>query len=384
MLPYSWRLSINVARVALGIGALALDVLWGRSPFSWWSLPLLAFVAYALYALRLGMETAGNPGAWIAVDTAAFAAWVALASRAGYPRTAWVVLALAVFLFLLCGGIIAQPWRPVAAAVACAAASVMAAPAPERAALALPMACAVLVAAAWVLNRDHIDARLFRASQHSVRYRFEAQQAREEERQRIAADFHDGPLQSFIGLQMRLEIVKKLLGRDPHMAFDELSQIQELCRSQVAELRAFVRSMRPADVTGSSLGASISRMVEQFQKDTGISASFMSAEYVEPAQTELSIELLQVVREALNNVQKHAGASRVDIALAKAGAALEISVDDNGGGFPFSGAYSLDELDQLRLGPVSIRRRVRAMRGELNVESWPGRGAALRVRVALS
>jgi NarL family two-component system sensor histidine kinase LiaS len=214
-----------------------------------------------------------------------------------------------------------------------------------------------------------------------VLFRYEGQRAREDERQRIAADFHDVPLQSFISFQMRLEIVKKMMGRDVAMALEELKQLQELCRTQVGELRAFVRSMRPSDVEGSSLGASISRMVEQFQKDTGISASFLSGDYLDPAETEVALELLQIVREALNNVQKHARATRVAVAIAKRGEFLEISIDDNGGGFPFSGSYTLEELDLLRLGPISIRRRVKALGADLYLESRPGQGAGLKVRV---
>ena len=108
---------------------------------------------------------------------------------------------------------------------------------------------------------------------HNVIIRSQAQGAREAERQRIAADFHDGPLQSFISFQMRLEIVKKLLARDVDAATEELRQLQELCQIQVGELRSFVRSMRPAD-EGMSLAASLSRMVELFQRDTGISRRF--------------------------------------------------------------------------------------------------------------
>lgn len=80
---------------------------------------------------------------------------------------------------------------------------------------------------------------------------------------------------------MRLEIVKKLLARDVEAATEELRQLQDLCRSQVGELRSFVRSMRPAD-DGVSLPASLSRMVDQFQRDTGITATFSSEDFTIP------------------------------------------------------------------------------------------------------
>jgi signal transduction histidine kinase len=215
---------------------------------------------------------------------------------------------------------------------------------------------------------------------HNVIIRSQAQGAREAERQRMAHDFHDGPLQSFISFQMRLEVIKKLLSRDVAAAADELRQLQDLCRTQVGELRGFVRSMRP-DEEGVSLSASLSRMVEQFQRETGISSTFSAGDFHDPAETEVSLELLQIVRETLNNIYKHSGASRLALSINKREQRLEISAEDNGGGFPFSGSFNLDELELLRLGPVSIKRRVRMLGGEMQLESKPGQGASLQIRI---
>jgi signal transduction histidine kinase len=215
---------------------------------------------------------------------------------------------------------------------------------------------------------------------HNVIIRSQAQGEREAERQRIAADFHDGPLQSFISFQMRLEIIRKLMSRDPEAAAEELRQLQDLCKAQVADLRSFVRSMRPVD-EGMGLAASLSRMAELFQRDTGIAAAFAAEELPDPPETEVSLELLQIVREALNNVQKHSGATRVAMTAARRERALEIVVEDNGGGFPFTGSFQLDELEVLRLGPTSIKRRVRMLEGEMSLESRPGQGSKMQIRV---
>ena len=89
-----------------------------------------------------------------------------------------------------------------------------------------------------------------------------------------------------------------------------------------------------------------------------------------------------MLREALHNVQKHAGATRVAVALEKTDRGLEISIDDNGHGFAFAGSYSLEELELLRLGPTSIKRRVRTLGAEMLLDSKPGQGAGLRIRLA--
>jgi len=62
---------------------------------------------------------------------------------------------------------------------------------------------------------------------------------------------------------------------------------------------------------------------------------------------------------------------------------LEVVVEDNGSGLPFSGTFSLEELELLHLGPLSIRRRVRMLGGDLAITSNPGQGAKLEIRVPL-
>lgn len=231
------------------------------------------------------------------------------------------------------------------------------------------------------LQKKALQDRLAAAAKQSVMFRSEAEHAREAERQRMAADFHDGPLQSFVGLQMRLEVVRKLLERDPKLAMEEITQLQELSKLQAAELRTFVRSMRPVEVDGAGLVPSLRKLVEGFGKESGISASFVGGNTRVTPDSQSSLDILQVVREALHNVQKHSKASRVTVGVGREGNTFELSIEDDGTGFPFSGAYTLEELDLLRLGPVSIRRRVRILGGEMMLDSQPGKGASLKIRV---
>ena len=146
-------------------------------------------------------------------------------------------------------------------------------------------------------------------------------------------------------------------------------------------MRTFVRNMRPLDVDGASLTAATRRLVDEFQKESGIAVTFTGGDRTFSAAPETCTDVLQMIREALSNVQKHAKATRVAVGLERNGKNLEISIDDNGRGFHFSGMYTLEELELLRLGPVSLKRRARSLGAEMILESRPGRGAGLRVKV---
>ena len=244
---------------------------------------------------------------------------------------------------------------------------------------------ALLVAGALTcgcaVHKRRRNARIEQLNEKLEEVQKDAEKARETERQRIASDFHDGPLQSFISLQMRLEILRKLLERDFHAGMQDLMQLQTLAQSQIRDLRVFLHSMRPVDVDGASLVATARRTAETFQKESGIPVTFLGTNTPVGLPQEMTAEVLQMIREALHNVQKHAGATRVAVTMEKTDRGLEISVDDNGHGFNFAGTYTLEELEMLRLGPASLKRRARSLNADLQLESRPGRGAGLKFRI---
>ena len=256
-------------------------------------------------------------------------------------------------------------------------------PSASVAALERTVVVAGTLACAAAMKKQRQDAAVAELTAQLKEERKATEKAVENERQRIAADFHDGPLQSFISLQMRLEILRKLLERDYASGVEDLRQLQALAQSQIRDLRSFLHSMRPVDVDGANLMASARRTAESFQKESGIPVTFLGADTPVGLPQEMSSEVLQMLREALHNVQKHAGATRVAVAMEKTERGLEISVDDNGHGFNFAGMYSLEELELLRLGPASLKRRARSLNADLLIESRPGRGTGLKFRVPL-
>jgi signal transduction histidine kinase len=235
----------------------------------------------------------------------------------------------------------------------------------------------------FAVHKRRRETRIGQLNQKLEEVRKDAEKARDAERQRIASDFHDGPLQSFISLQMRLEILRKLLERDFRAGMQDLMELQTLAQSQIRDLRVFLHSMRPVDVDGGTLVAMARRSAESFQKESGIPVTFLGTNTPLGLSQEMTAEVLQMLREALHNVQKHASATRVAVSMEKTDRGLEISVDDNGHGFNFAGTYTLEELEMLRLGPASLKRRARSLNADLQLESRPGRGAGVKFRIPL-
>ncbi len=243
-------------------------------------------------------------------------------------------------------------------------------------------ALGLFACAASMRVRQH-DRAIAALNRKAADWRDAEARARDLERQKIADDFHDGPLQCLISFQMRLVVLRRLLERDREAGMTELQMLQDISVRQLRELRSFVRSMRPPELDGASLSVSARRLAETFQKEAGIPVAFDGDGPIETSP-EITGDILQMIGEALNNVHRHARATRVAVSMHKVGRNVQIAIDDNGAGFSFSGSYTLDELELLRLGPVSLKRRARSLSADVVLESKPGRGSSLRIRVPIS
>jgi len=373
-----WTESIGWARVVLTAALLFLV---------WAAVPRTPAWIYGLVALYLGGAVAmvwrgwgrgGMAGLLVLFQDAVF---LLVAASYGAERLLW--WSSAFYLFVLAEGI--AFYGPIEVGVVGGVVALFCILAPQPGLRDLEYAAVVGGAlGCWLAAaRRRREQEAMRVAGQVEETRRGAQRAAEDERQRIASDFHDGPLQNFISLQMRLEVLRKLLSRDLEAGMDELRQLQAVAQSQVRDLRVFLHAMRPVDVDAADLVVTARRTAEAFQKESGIPVAFIGTAAPVGLSQESTSEVLQMIREALYNVQKHSGATRVAVALEKSEKALEISVEDNGHGFTFAGSYSLEELELLRLGPNSLKRRARTLNADMQLESRPGRGAGLRVRVPL-
>jgi len=183
---------------------------------------------------------------------------------------------------------------------------------------------------------------------------------------------------------MQLDVYKRLAARNPEKLRRDLSHLQELVHKETLDLRQFVSDLKPIHVESEDFMDLVRDMAERYARETGIAVDVLGEPPARELPVQICRELFQIVREGLNNIKKHSGASHVVVKLREEENRISLVVDDNGRGFSFAGRLSSEELDQLRLGPISIKERTRTIGGRLMIESTPGHGARLTVDVPVN
>ncbi|HMH00176.1 MAG TPA: histidine kinase, partial [Terriglobales bacterium] len=201
------------------------------------------------------------------------------------------------------------------------------------------------------------------------------------ERARFARELHDGAVQSLIAVEMQVDVLRRQSGSQSGSVTDELGRIQGLLREEVLKLRELMQQMKSLDVDSRKLLRFLEDTVERFQRETGISARFVSEMMELNMPQPVCREIARIVQEALVNVRKHSGARQVLVRFSSSDARWNLVIEDNGRGFPFSGRLSQAELEALGKGPLVIKERIRLIDGELTIESNPGRGSRLEIGI---
>ena len=204
--------------------------------------------------------------------------------------------------------------------------------------------------------------------------------SREEERARVARDLHDGPIQSLVGLNMQLGLLRSPSREADTPLAGELGAMRTEVRNLLAELRQVCAELRPPMLDTLGLGAALRALAEDWSAQNGITVHLELSPDAEwrSLPDEAAVNLYRVMQEALANVARHAAARQVILRLAWEDAGLSLTVQDDGRGFAVPAAlHSLS--DQGHLGLVGIQERVNLIGGTLTLESAPGQGTTLRV-----
>lgn len=197
----------------------------------------------------------------------------------------------------------------------------------------------------------------------------------EEERKRIARELHDDLGQQITVLKMDASLLRNKLGADQHDALRIAERIQSVLVRTVQSVRRLQSDLRPAMLDDLGLVAALEELVQQITQHSSLECRLSADESIEVPET-LAMPLYRVAQESLNNVVKHAQATRVVVSLERDANCFILTVEDNG-----KGITNEDRGKRKSYGLIGMRERVYALGGEFLVSSEPQAGTRVEVRV---
>jgi signal transduction histidine kinase len=195
--------------------------------------------------------------------------------------------------------------------------------------------------------------------------------AQEEERTRIAADVHDDSLQALAAVKMRLEMLTATLD-DKQRA--RLGPVEADLDNAATRLRKLLFQLRPSALDNDTLGNAIEQLLRESFAGREVCTQVIDGLQSAPA-ADIKVVVYRIVQEAVANILKHAGASRVEVHLDDHDGGLLVTVRDDGAGFDYEQA----RRTQLpgHLGLSTMRERAEIAGGWLGIETGPGAGTVV-------
>lgn len=204
-------------------------------------------------------------------------------------------------------------------------------------------------------------------------------EAQESERQRLAQQMHDGPAQSLTNLILQAEIVDRLFDAEPARARTELGQLKTSANVTFQRVREFIFALRPMMLDDLGLAPTIRRYTQQFETihklpvTLNLNGDRTLAPYIE-------VTVFRAVQELVNNVAKHAHASRAQVTLDLNAEPISLIVEDDGSGFDAAQVLTRAR-ERGSSGLVTLEKRIEMLGGNINYQSATGRGTRVRVLV---
>jgi len=200
-----------------------------------------------------------------------------------------------------------------------------------------------------------------------------------EERTRLARELHDSVTQSLFSVHCQAGAVATYLDQDLERAREELGDLRRTAHEALQGMRALIFDLRPVSVKDAGLAAALRDQVEQVRRTGGPELLFEEHGTC-PLPLSVQEHLFRIAQEALRNAVRHARAERIVVSLATDAECLELSVSDDGRGFD---PQALAAGERRSFGLIGLRERVRLLDGSLDIESGPGQGTQVKIRIPI-
>jgi signal transduction histidine kinase len=196
----------------------------------------------------------------------------------------------------------------------------------------------------------------------------------QDERERISRELHYGVIQSLFSIGMGLESARALLPSHPERVDDRLNSAVDGIDGAIRELRNYIFRLRPHDAAAMGLTRGLAELAREYEVNALVRPTLEVEPGLDPRIPDpIVTDLLQIAREALSNVAKHAAATRVIVRAGVHEGWLHLDVADDGTGFNM-------DVPQIGRGLDNMIERAATLGGTLDVDTSPGAGTVVRLR----
>ena len=256
--------------------------------------------------------------------------------------------------------------------------------------LGLSVFLSVLVAVISIRHSDHLAdtaekhyAEVEQAKGELQRLSARLLEVEEEGRRRLARELHDEIGQSLALLQIEISRAQAALSSAQTAGLPErLERARTLAEETVQTIRNISLLLRPALLDDLGLAPALQFQVEHFLRRSGIACDYVEEDVSDHLSDAVKTCVYRVVQEALHNCEKHSGATRVRVAVLQDPEFLRIEIHDNGRGFLVNEKGMPSKTTGL--GLLGMRERTAIVGGSLEIDSVPGRGTRLSLRIPVS
>jgi two-component system NarL family sensor kinase len=207
--------------------------------------------------------------------------------------------------------------------------------------------------------------------------------SQEAERARLSRDLHDGISQWLVSIKLQIEAGVIRLGGNPEQqrqARTSFERTAEELNKVLGEVRRISHDLRPALLDDLGLAAALEHLAQEFSQHSGMPVAFTSSGAVERLPQVVGTVLFRIAQEALTNIERHAGASKISLSLGLRRAVLSLTILDDGAGFD---TEDVAVHPQRGIGLRNMMERLDAIGGTLHITSSAA-GTTVRANVDLS
>jgi two-component system, NarL family, sensor histidine kinase DegS len=204
-------------------------------------------------------------------------------------------------------------------------------------------------------------------------------QAQEEERKRLSRDIHDGPAQMLANVLIRSGLIEKTYAeKGPLLAFNELSDLKEMVRNALYEVRRIIYNLRPMALDDLGLIPTLKKYLSTIgEYEKNVEIHFRTAGPEQRFQSDFEVSVFRLVQESVSNALKHGNAKDIWVKIEWLRDIMNIIIKDNGQGF------DQKEVKDKSFGLIGMRERIDLLKGNMTITSTIGNGTTIHFQIPL-